>query len=88
MRLGETQNKSPSAPSDATAGDFDYFLLTLSWAPELCATEPSERSSAECVPNKRMGLVVNGLWPHYDDGKWPQDCGPHTAGSVSDRQAT
>jgi len=69
------RNKPPSAPSDATAGDFDYFLLTVSWAPEFCATEPSERSSPECAPSKRMGLVVHGLWPHYDDGKWPQDCG-------------
>jgi ribonuclease T2 len=21
-----------------------------------------------------MGLVVHGLWPQYDNGKWPQDC--------------
>ena len=21
-----------------------------------------------------MGLVVHGLWPQYNNGKWPQDC--------------
>ena len=53
---------------------FDYFLLTLSWAPEFCATNPNGRTSAECDPKKHMGLVVHGLWPQYDNGQWPQDC--------------
>jgi len=58
-------------PKPAT---FDYYLLTLSWAPEFCATNPQSKSSAECDPKKHMGLVVHGLWPQYDNGKWPQDC--------------
>jgi len=58
-------------PSPST---FDYYLLTLSWAPEFCATTPSQRTSAECDPKKHMGLVVHGLWPQYKNGKWPQDC--------------
>jgi ribonuclease T2 len=56
------------------AADFDYYLLTLSWAPEFCATNPNGRTSAECDAGKHMGLVVHGLWPQYDNGKWPQDC--------------
>ena len=68
------KKKKTPPPSDATAGDFDYFLLTLSWAPEFCASNPNGRSSAECDPKKHMGLVVHGLWPQYDNGKWPQDC--------------
>ena len=66
--------KQPATNSDASAGDFDYFLLTLSWAPEFCATNPNGRTSVECAPNQHMGLVVHGLWPQYDSGKWPQDC--------------
>ena len=65
----------PSVPSDASDGDFDYFLLTLSWALEFCVTEPSERSLAKCAPSKHAGLLVRGFRPQYDDGKWPQDCG-------------
>src|SRR5215471_13998370 len=66
--------KQPATTSDASAGGFDYFLLTLSWAPEFCATNPNGRTSVECSPNQHMGLVVHGLWPQYDNGKWPQDC--------------
>jgi ribonuclease T2 len=69
------KHKKPSAAnSDASAGDFDYFLLTLSWAPEFCATNPNGRTSVECAPSQHRGLVVHGLWPQYDSGKWPQDC--------------
>jgi ribonuclease T2 len=66
--------KQPTPPSDASAGDFDYFLLILSWAPEFCATNPKGKSNAECDPKKHLGLVVHGLWPQYDNGKGPEDC--------------
>jgi len=65
---------SQSSSSGSSSSDFDYYLLTLSWAPEFCATNPSGKSSAECAPNKHMGLVVHGLWPQYNNGKWPQGC--------------
>ena len=66
--------KSPSSSDANEPGQFDYYLLTLSWAPQFCATNPSGRGSAECNPNKHMGLVVHGLWPQDNNGKWPQDC--------------
>ena len=37
-------------------------------------SNPGGRTSAECDPKKHMGLVVHGLWPQYDNGKWPEDC--------------
>jgi ribonuclease T2 len=78
--------KGQSSSSAATSADFDYYLLTLSWAPEFCATNPNGRSSAECDPNRHMGLVVHGLWPQYNNGKWPQDCAstPPVASSTVD----
>ncbi len=66
--------KSQASSASSTAGDFDYYLLTLSWAPQFCATNAGERNPAECASNKHMGLVVHGLWPQFNDGKWPQDC--------------
>jgi|SRR5271166_6514213 len=66
--------KSSSSSSTPSGSDFDYYLLTLSWAPEFCATNPNGRTSAECDPKQHMGLVVHGLWPQYNNGKWPQDC--------------
>ena len=69
------KKKKSTPPSDATAGAFDYFLLTLSWAPEFCATNSKGSNTAECGPKQHMGLVVHGLWPQYDNGQGPQDCG-------------
>lgn len=67
--------KQPPPPvSDTAISDFDYFLLTLSWTPEFCASDSTARSSAECDPNKHVGLVVHGLRPQYDNGKSPQNC--------------
>ena len=79
--------KQPSPVSDTATSDFDFFLLTLSWAPEFCASNANGRSSAECNPNKHMGLVVHGLWPQYDNGKGPQNCAstPPVASATVDR---
>jgi ribonuclease T2 len=68
------KNQSSSETSSASSGDFDYYLLTLSWAPEFCATNTKGASTTECDPKQHMGLVVHGLWPQYNNGKWPQDC--------------
>lgn len=68
------KKSSTSDSSTTSSAQFDYYLLTLSWAPEFCATNPNGRGSAECDPNHHMGLVVHGLWPQYNNGKWPQDC--------------
>jgi hypothetical protein len=33
---------------DAAAGDFDYFLLSLSIAPSVCSLSPANRAKQEC----------------------------------------
>lgn len=63
-----------SREADNTPGSFDYYLLTLSWAPEFCVTEASRASSSECDPGRHYGFVVHGLWPQNDDGSYPQHC--------------
>jgi ribonuclease T2 len=55
---------------NGTAGQFDYYLLTLSWAPEFCH---SHGDSPECS-GQHFGFVVHGLWPQYTAGSWPQNC--------------
>ena len=61
---------------DNAPGSFDYYLLTLSWAPEFCATHAGNAPSSECGPARHLGFVVHGLWPENDDGSYPQDCAP------------
>ena len=57
---------------DAQAGQFDYYVLSLSWAPTYCLTHADDR--AECS-SKGYGFVLHGLWPQYDGGGYPGNCG-------------
>ncbi len=59
------------ANSEAQAGQFDYYLLSMSWAPTYCLTHADD--GAECA-GKGYGFVVHGLWPQYDTGGYPENC--------------
>jgi ribonuclease T2 len=68
-------------PEEAAApGQFDFYLLNLSWSPEFCATHAT---SPEC--GRHLGFVVHGLWPQNDDGNYPENCSQ--APGPSDPQA-
>ncbi|MBF9032728.1 ribonuclease T [Rhodobacterales bacterium HKCCE2091] len=55
------------------AGDFDYYVLALSWTPTWCALEGDARASDQCDPGQGFGFTLHGLWPQYEDG-WPSYC--------------
>jgi ribonuclease T2 len=55
------------------AGDFDYYVLALSWSPGWCAREGAARGSAQCEDGAAFGWVLHGLWPQYERG-WPSWC--------------
>jgi ribonuclease T2 len=57
--------------TDAQSGQFDYYLLSLSWAPTYCLTHGDD--GAECS-NKGYGFVLHGLWPQYNVGGYPENC--------------
>ena len=66
------------------AGQFDFYLLVLSWSPEFCHSKPS---AAEC--SQHRGFLVHGLWPQNNDGSYPSDCSttrpaPGNPSSISD----
>ena len=54
-------------------GDFDYFVLALSWSPSFCAEEGAEDNRQQCGTDRNFGFVVHGLWPQYERG-YPRDC--------------
>lgn len=56
-----------------TAGEFDYYVLSLSWSPAWCSLTGDARGAAQCDPGRGIDFVVHGLWPQYERG-WPQDC--------------
>lgn len=55
------------------AGDFDYYVIALSWSPTWCALEGDRRDSPQCENDADFGWVLHGLWPQYEDG-WPSFC--------------
>ena len=63
---------APLRAQDAS-GDFDYYVLALSWSPNWCALEGDARASPQCDAEADFGWVLHGLWPQYEDG-WPADC--------------
>ena len=59
-----------------TLGQFDFYVLSLSWSPSFCAAA-AERSRGRTA-NAQCGIrpysfVVHGLWPQYDKG-FPEYC--------------
>ncbi|HLH10508.1 MAG TPA: ribonuclease T2 [Methylovirgula sp.] len=72
---------APSSGSRADAGshvdspgDFDFYVLALSWSPGFCDTNENGRARAQCESGAHLGFVVHGLWPQYQHG-FPEDCG-------------
>ncbi len=56
-------------------GQFDYYLLSLSWSPSYCAGLQRDGYDPQChrQDGKRYSFVLHGLWPQFARG-WPQDC--------------
>ncbi len=55
------------------AGEFDYYVLALSWSPNWCALEGNARNSDQCDPRHDHGWIMHGLWPQFERG-WPSYC--------------
>lgn len=57
-----------------TLGDFDFYVLALSWSPAYCEGTGGRRDGdGQCRPGRGLGFVVHGLWPQYARG-YPSDC--------------
>jgi ribonuclease T2 len=54
-------------------GEFDYYVLALSWTPTWCALEGDARGSEQCDASKDFGWTLHGLWPQFHQG-WPSFC--------------
>ena len=53
------------------AGEFDYFVVSLSWSPNWCALEGEARNSPQCEEDH--GWILHGLWPQFHKG-FPSYC--------------
>jgi ribonuclease T2 len=59
-----------SAQNRGTPGQFDFYVLTLSWSPDYCAKKSDPQ---QCKIGKKLGFVLHGLWPQYQKG-YPANC--------------
>ena len=58
------------------AGEFDFYVLSLSWSPSYCeaaAERSSGRAPAMQCGDRAYSFVVHGLWPQYEKG-FPEYC--------------
>ena len=60
----------------STPGEFDFYVLSLSWSPSFCEAAQERgnegRSRAQCG-GRPFSFVVHGLWPQYEHG-YPDYC--------------
>jgi len=59
-----------------TPGEFDFYVLSLSWSPSFCEAAAErgkgDRSRMQCG-GRPYSFVVHGLWPQYESG-FPEYC--------------
>ncbi|MEO0359645.1 MAG: ribonuclease T2 [Pseudomonadota bacterium] len=54
-------------------GEFDYYVMALSWNASWCEAEGDRRGAAQCEARFDHGFTLHGLWPQHEVG-WPQNC--------------
>jgi ribonuclease T2 len=59
----------------APMGDFDFYVLALSWSPGFCELEGREKGRDQCFKSQRPRFVVHGLWPQ-NNNDYPSYCEP------------
>lgn len=62
-----------SAQAQDRPGDFDFYVLALSWSPSYCAAEGTREGDVQCTSRRPYAFVVHGLWPQYEKG-FPEFC--------------
>ncbi|WP_438868406.1 ribonuclease T2 family protein [Pseudomonas sp. L1(2025)] len=55
--------------SQGKPGEFDFYVLSLSWSPTYCLISPGKKKCTE-----GYGFLLHGFWPQYTKGGGPQSC--------------
>lgn len=63
----------PALADGEIAGEFDYYVLALSWSPNWCEIEGDAKRSEQCEPGTEHGWIMHGLWPQFHRG-YPSYC--------------
>jgi len=63
----------PALADGERSGEFDYWVLSLSWSPNWCARTGDAQNSPQCNTRHDHGWILHGLWPQYHRG-YPSFC--------------
>ena len=81
FETAEAQNQPTVLPTETpvqtvyleeATGDFDFYVMALSWSPDYCASTDYQ-DEQQCSIGKQLDFVLHGLWPQYEQG-WPSYC--------------
>jgi len=75
LAAGLPAASQPRETRGAAMGDFDFYVLALSWSATWCAITGERRGAKQCDPGRNPGFVVHGLWPQHERG-YPAFCTP------------
>lgn len=65
---------APAARAEGErAGQFDYYVMALSWSAAWCALEGDDRRDPQCDAGRGLTFILHGLWPQNEEG-WPSYC--------------
>ncbi|MGD9920236.1 MAG: ribonuclease T [Pseudorhodoplanes sp.] len=71
-RFQDRSQDSRNAP-----GQFDFYVLALSWSPSFCESSRERNGGRsrlqQCTGERPYSFVVHGLWPQHERG-FPRDC--------------
>jgi ribonuclease T2 len=67
-----SSSSSSSSRVSSSSAKFDFYMLSLSWSPDYCA-ESGNSDPQQCSIGKKLGFVLHGLWPQYNQG-YPSSC--------------
>lgn len=63
----------PALAQEDKTGQFDYYVMALSWSPNWCEIEGDAKRSDQCDARHDHGWILHGLWPQYHRG-FPSYC--------------
>jgi ribonuclease T2 len=85
--VGDGEQAQGGGGRQHIAGQFDYYVLSLSWSPQFCASRGKQArpDDTQCGVGASFGFVLHGLWPQYAAQGYPESCavpGPLDTGLV------
>lgn len=73
LLVGAPNTALSQRAGDNVPGEFDFYVLALSWSPSFCKAERAPANRLQCDSDRPYAFIVHGLWPQYERG-WPEFC--------------